>query len=679
MLTGRSATRRGSLLIAVAVCALMGTVWFLAPTMLTRAELALYDQQFRWRGAEPGHEQIAIVAIDEPSLRAVGRWPWPRKVLAELIRRLDEAGAAAIGVDVILNEPERSGELAAATRLRERLRAVGAPDGVLREVDATIQAADHDRALADAIAASGRVVLPSLFNLSMEPPRQAPERHGQPLKSALVRFKHYDDRGLFPPVNADTAGLPIPALLAASQGLGHVNMLPDSDGTTRWEALVVEYAGHYYPSLALETVRVAAGLEPTALALDFGTALALGEVEIPVDARARVLIGYAGPAHSFAHLSAVDVLAGRIPSERVRDRIVFVGGTAEGTYDLRVTPFSPVLPGVEKHANMAANILDGRFLVRPPLVELFEGLAAVVLPFVLAWLLPRLRPIPSFGVTLVLGVGVLGGAHLAFRQGLWLPAVYPAVAIAVTFVGVTVFRFFTEERQRLWTKRAFQQYVSPEVVDRIVEDPAALQFGGEVRNLTVLFADIRDFTGFTERHDPHEVVAMLREHFTRLTNRVLEEGGTLDKYIGDAIMAIFGAPVPVANHAERACRAAWRMVEEAERLRDKWQGEGREPFRIGVGINTGEMVVGNLGSEQLFTYTVAGDEVNLGARLEALNKEHTTTRPIIISESTYEAARNAIEARVLGEVKVRGKTRPVVIHELTGLKSASSTGGTPAS
>lgn len=678
MLTGRGATRRGSFLIAVGVCALMGTVWFLAPAMLTQADFALYDQHFRWRGARPGHPQVAIVAIDEPSLRAIGRWPWPRTVLAELIRRLDEAGAAAIGVDVILNEPERSGELEAATRLRERLRAVGAPAAVLREVDATIEAADHDRMLADAIAASGRVVLPSLFNVSIEPPKQAPERVGQPFKSALVRFKQYDDRGLFPPVNADSVGLPIPPLLAAAQGVGHVYMLADSDGTTRWEALAIEYRGHYYPSLAVETVRVAAGLEPTALTLDFGTALVLGDLEIPIDARARVLIGYAGPVHSFPHHSAADVLAGRVPPERLRDRIVFVGATAEGTYDLRVTPFSPVLPGVEKHANVAANILDGRFLVRPPLVELFEVLAAVALPFLLAWLLPRLRPIPSVGVTLVLGAAVLGGAHLAFRQGLWLPAVYPAVAIAVTFVGVTVFRFFTEERQRLWTKRAFQQYVSPEVVDRIVEDPAALQFGGEVRNLTVLFVDIRDFTGFTERHDPHEVVAMLREHFTRLTNRVLEEGGTLDKYIGDAIMAIFGAPVPAADHAERACRAAWRMVEEAERLRDKWQGEGREPFRIGVGINTGDMVVGNLGSEQLFTYTVVGDEVNLGARIETLNKEHATTRPIIISESTYEAARNAIEARVLGEVKVRGKTRPVVIYELTGLRSPTPEPQVPA-
>jgi adenylate cyclase len=675
--TGRGATRRGSLLIALGVSALLTTVWFLAPTMLSHADLALYDQHFRWRGPRPGHPQVAIVAIDEPSLHAIGRWPWPRRVLADLVRRLDEAGVAAIGLDVILNEPQRSGELETVTRLSDRLRALGASRAVQREVDTVRRAADDDQALADAIRTSGRVVLPSLFALATTARREAPEREGQPLKSAFMSFRHYVDRGLYPPVNADGAGLPIPVLLDAAAGIGHVNMVADSDGTTRWEALAVEHRGHYYPTLGVETVRVAASLEPVALTLDFGTAMILGDVEVPLDARARVLIGYSGPAHSFRHYSAVDVLGGRIPAERLRDRIVFVGATAEGTYDLRVTPFSPVLPGVEKHANVAGNILDGRFTVRPVLVELYEVTAAALVPFALAWLLPRLRPVPSFGVALALGAAVVGGAHVAFRQGLWIPAVYPSLAIALTFVGVTVFRFFTEERRRLWTKRAFQQYVSREVVDRIVEDPGALQFGGEVRRITVMFCDIRDFTGFTERHDPQEVVAMLREHFTCLTDRILAEGGTLDKYIGDAIMAIFGAPVAVPDHAARACRAALAMVDEATRLAAKWEAEGREPLRIGIGINTGDMVVGNLGSEQLFDYTAVGDEVNLGARLESLNKDYRTTKPIIISESTFEAARESAAARPLGEVKVKGKTRPVAIYELLGAATAPPDAAAP--
>jgi adenylate cyclase len=221
----------------------------------------------------------------------------------------------------------------------------------------------------------------------------------------------------------------------------------------------------------------------------------------------------------------------------------------------------------------------------------------------------------------------------------------------------------------LWTKRAFQQFVSPDVVEQLVDNPAALQFGGEVRNLTVMFLDIRDFTGYSERHTPQEVVQMLREFLTRMAEHILAQKGTLDKFIGDAIMAIFGAPIPQPDHAERACRAALAMVKDTEELQAKWVAEGREPFRIGIGINTGEMVVGNLGSEQLFDYTVVGDGVNVGVRLETLNKEYQTSRPIIISEATYLAAKDVLEVRRLGEAMVKGKTVPVVAYELLGLRT----------
>ena len=670
MATPTRATRRWSLLIAFGIVVLVGGLYLAAPVFLQVVELALYDQHFRLRGVRTPGPQVAIVAIDEASLREVGRWPWSRTVLADLVRRLDEAGAAAIALDIILSEPEQSGEQRAAARLAERLRGLGVGPAVRRALDAAIRDADADRRLAEAIRASGRVVLASQFALRMDAPVGAPPRDGQPQKSALTSFKSFDERGLFPPPSAQAAGYPIPPLLAAARGLGHVNMQADPDGKTRLEALVIESRGHYYPSLALEAVRVGAGLDPYAVRLDFGRAVRIGDVEIPVDARARVLIDYAGPARTFPHIAAVDVLRARVPAERLRERIVFVGATAEATYDLRVTPFSPVFPGVEKHANVAANILEARFTTRPVWVELVEAAGIVLLPLLLAWLLPRLRPLPSLGATLALWAALFAGTHAAFLAGLWLPLVYPSLGLGLTWAAVTVYRFLTEERQRLFTKRAFQQYVSPEVVERIVEDPAALQFGGRLTELTVLFSDIRDFTTFTERHDPQDVVQMLREYLTRMTEQVLAQQGTLDKYIGDAVMAIFGAPVELPDHAERACRAALAMADEVERLQAKWVAEGKEPFRIGIGVNTAEMVVGNLGSEQLFDYTVIGDEVNLGARLESLNKEYKAARSIIISERTWEAARDAIEVRRLGEVTVKGKTRPVVVYELLGLKAA---------
>jgi adenylate cyclase len=345
------------------------------------------------------------------------------------------------------------------------------------------------------------------------------------------------------------------------------------------------------------------------------------------------------------------------------------GASAAGIYDLRVTPMSPVLPGVEKHANVAANILNARFLRRPDWVELLEAFGIVLWPAVLAWLLPKLRPMVSLLAVAGLWGAFFGVVHLAFLGGLWLPLVYPTLAMALTFVAITVYRLFTEERQRLWIKRAFQRFVSPEVVERLVENPGALQFGGEVRHLTVLFTDIRDFTTYTERHPPQEVVQILREYLTRMADQVISHQGTLDKFIGDAVMAIFGAPVALPDHAERACRAALDMITELETLQAKWAAEGREPFRMGIGINTGEMVVGNLGSEQLFDYTVVGDGVNLGARLESLNKEYKTEKHIIISEETYEAAKDKLDVRRLGEVVVKGKTRPVVIYELVGMKA----------
>ena len=666
--SGPRTTRLASYAIALAVSILTLAIWFAAPPLLTRADLTLYDQHFLVRGAREGNPDVAIVAIDEASLRAVGRWPWSRKVMAELMERLDAAGVAAVGVDIIFNEPEQSGELRAARLLRERLGARA--DARLRaEMDALVRESDNDTRFATAVRASGRVVLPSLFSLAPSPPTAAPERQGQPFKSALTSFREYDARGVFPPLNADAIALPIPPLLAAAASLGHVNMQADFDGTTRWEALVIEYRGYYYPSLALETVRLAAGLEPFAMKVDFGQAVELGDLAIPTDGRARILVDYAGPTHTFVHHSAADVLAGRVPADRLQKRIVFVGATAEGTYDLRVTPYTPVLPGVEKHANVAANILEGRFITRPPWVELFEAAATFLLPLMLASVLPRLRPFTSFGVTIIIGAALVVAVDLAFRQGLWLPIVYPSLALGLTFVGVTVFRFLTEERQRMFTKRAFQQYVSPEVVDRIIADPTALQFGGEIRNLTVLFTDIRGFTTFSESHDPHDVVAALREHLTRLTECVLTAGGTLDKYIGDAVMAIFGAPVHQPDHAVRACRAALRMAEAAADLNAKWTAEGKEPLNIGVGINTGDMVVGNLGSEQVFSYTVTGDAVNLAARAESLNKDYAAAKAVIITEYTYEAAKDAIEARPLGEVKVKGKTKPVLIYELVAMKS----------
>jgi adenylate cyclase len=670
-------------LVAASIAGLVLVVYFLAPGFFQTLSVKVYDLHFALRAVRDPGDAVVILAVDEKSLAEIGRWPWPRAVLAQIVERLAAAGTRAIAFDILLSEPQVSGELRAASRLGERFRASGLarrPEGeaFLSEIETVRRQADDDARLEEAIRASGRVVLPVVFTLAPDAAvlgGRLPERKGAPFKSALVGFRGYSERGLYPPPRAATADLPIPRLVAAARELGHVTMIADTDGTTRWEALVFEHHGHYYPSLAVQAVRVALDIDAVALKLDFGQALEVGPFRVPVDARNRTLVDYAGPTATVRHLSAVDVIAGRVPTDAIRDRIVFIGTTAAGAYDLRVTPVSPILPGVEKHANVAANILAGRYLTRPVWVELVEVAMVVLWPFVLAALLSRVRPIWGLTMAVLSLAAVFGGAHLAFRGGLWLPVVYPSFAIVLTTVGVNAYLYVTEERQRKWMRHAFERFVSPEVVGRIVRDPDALQFGGELKTLTILFTDIRDFTGYTQRNPPSEVVHVLRECNTRMVSHVIANQGTLDKFVGDAIMALFGAPLTQPDHAERACRTALAMAEELRTLQERWRAEGREPFRMGIGINTGEVVVGNLGSDQLFDYTAVGDAVNVGSRLESLNKEIPTPNCILISESTYEAAREAIEARRISEVAIRGREQPVAVYELLGMRIAR---GVPA-
>lgn len=670
-------TRRRAVYVLATVVAGVGMAVFLAaPAVLQDFEARIYDLHFAARGPRAPGAPVVIVAIDEPSLAAVGRWPWSRSVLATLVDRLSAAGARVIAVDVLLSEAEVSGELRAARWASDRLARAGVaetPAGrvVLAELERLVRDADADARLEAALRTSGRVILPVAFEVLPDAAalgRPLPEPSGLPLKSAMVAFRHYEARGALPPPVARGVTLPLPRLAAAARELGHVTMLADPDGSTRWEAVVFEYEGRYYPSLGLQAARLALGVEGPDFRLDFGRAVELGERLVPLSARSRLLLDYAGPPGTIPHVSAVDVLEGRVPPAALRDRVVFVGATAEGTYDLRVTPVSPVFPGVEKHANVAASILEGRALRLPGWAGLLEAAGVALGPFLLAWALPRVRPLAGLGVTVGLVAGVLGAAHGAFRLGVWVPVFYPVLTLGASLVAITGFLYVTEERKRLGIKRAFQRFVSPEVVERIAEEPGALQFGGEIRRLTVLFSDIRGFTSYTERHTPQELVQALREYFTRMVPQIHANQGTLDKFIGDAIMAIFGAPLASPDHAERACRAALAMVAELEKLGAEWSAQGREPFRIGIGINTGDMVVGNLGSEQVFTYTAVGDEVNLASRLESVTKEFGVS--VVISESTYAAVQHAFAGRYLGEVHVKGKAAPVRIYALERERTA---------
>jgi adenylate cyclase len=338
---------------------------------------------------------------------------------------------------------------------------------------------------------------------------------------------------------------------------------------------------------------------------------------------------------------------------------------------VRPTPFDAVMPGVESLATSVANLLEGRGLRQLTGLEIVESLGVLLLALVGPLLLPRVGPLWGTAIAVGLAIGVTGVVHVGFRSGVWAFLLPPLVALAVGHVGSVTHQVLTERRERRWIKQAFRQYVPPAVVEQLGRDPSKLKFGGERRTLSVLFSDVRGFTTFSERHPPEEVVGALQEYLTALVEIVFRHRGTLDKFIGDATMAFFGAPFANPDHALQACRAAIEMSDVVARLNERWKAEGREPFVTGFGIASGEMLVGNFGSSQRFTYTVIGDQVNLGARLESLNKDYETTRHIIISQGTYEMVRDHVVVRPLGSVTVKGKQQSVDIYDLVDLKGRS--------
>jgi len=604
--------------------------------LLEHLELKTYDLRLRTLpAARPRH--VTIAAIDEKSLAALGRWPWSRSVHAQLAERLDAAGARVIAFDLFFPE-------------RESARA--------------------DAQFARTLAATHKALLGTLFLYGRDEARhfaagalEQAEQGIAPHAIATVRAA----TGAPPPLQ-EPAGVivSIPELQAAAAAAGHLNVLPDADGVVRRVPLVVRYGGRYYPSFDALAARASLGAGELALEVaDYGlTALQVGGRQVPLDESGRLLVRYRGREGSFDIVSIADILEGRADAALLRDRVVLVGNTAKGIGDLRVTPYGTLFPGVEVRANIIENLIDGEFLQRPDWMSLVDIAALVAIGLVLAWLLPRLGV--AGGSLLALGVAagyVLLADYLFVREGLWLNVVYPVLLAALLYVGTALVYYFFAFSEKRYLKRAFQHYVPPAVVEDLVADTGKLRLGGEKRELTVLFSDIRGFTALSETMPPEELVKLLNGYFTRMTERVFAHQGSLDKYIGDAIMAVFGAPVPAPHHARLACRAALDMVGELEALQEEWRRAGVPPLDIGIGINSGPMIVGNMGSARRFNYTVLGDAVNLASRIESLNKDYGTN--ILISEHTYAQVREEFaNAREIDEVRVRGRAQPVRLYEL---------------
>ena len=654
--------------VTLVMCALL--IW--RPTFCEFLELKLYDLKFRFRGTIPAGQQVAIVAIDDDSLKAVGRWPWSREDMSRMLTRLKQAGPRVIALDIIFAEKEQTASYQALKNLSDNLARRGVSPEILKILEVEKNRADVDRLLAKVLRQGPPTILGFFFR-SLGGKSGGVEAE-KLVGASFLRASTYNVVRLLDtkPSQVQLVGAAgvernLPEITEAGAGDGYFNMIPDPDGTVRWFPMAVMYGGEFFAPMGLVTLSHAEGKAPMAITLSrWGVdEVRLGRQTVPVDRYGRMLINYLGPEGIIPTYSAAAVMDGTLPAEALKDKIVIVGATAVGIYDLRVTPFSGTFPGVEVQATIMDNLLRGNFIRTPPFGLIIMLLILVALAVMLGVVLPRFSAAWAFIFTLIIIEAYVGLNYFLFtRQGLQLELFYPLGLIVLVYLGVTMQRFLAEERERERIRKTFESYVAPAVVQEMLKHPEQLRLGGERREITLLFTDIRGFTTMSENLDPEALVKLLHDFLNPMSNIIINQGGTIDKYMGDAIMALFGAPLMQTDHPRLACRAALEMVGSLAALNQTWAEQGRPPLKVGVGVNTGPVAVGNMGSDRLFDYTAIGDNVNLASRLEGLNKYYGTS--ILISDTTAKALENGFILRDVDLVKVKGKVQGVRIHELIG-------------
>ena len=600
-------------------------IFFSNLTFFENIEYRLTDFRFSLRGTDEAgidNSKVVIVAIDDQSFASIPfKYPWPRTYHAKLVENLNRAGAKTILFDIGFTEESSTDP-------------------------------SQDDAFRQAISKAKNVVLAGKMIIE--------EREGFSMMSVLPPIKKL--REVAPFGVADTKF--------------------DTDGFVRRYILFRDYNETRYFSLGLATLIKYLGLrgDPSEYFRQTKNGdFMLGDLYVIKrhDDLPSTMIGYYGPAYSFKMYSyeqVVDEEGLKLLMERntFKDKIVLVGATVSELHDLFSTPFyvagnETLTPGVEIHANFIQSVLDQNFI--SPVSNLLVYVLTLAFTLFTAFLIKRTRPIVGIIIPVaVSGVFFFVNVFLFVNSRILMNLIAPLGGLGLAFVGCNSYQYFSEEKEKHYIRNVFKHYLAENVVDSILKEPSALTFGGQRKRLTVLFSDIRSFTSYSERYTPEQVVTILGEYLTEMVDVIVKFGGMLDKFVGDEVMAVFGAPNPMEDHADTACRAALEMIRSLDRLKERWKQEGREPFDIGIGVNTGDMIVGNLGSKQIFDYTVIGDAVNLGARLEGINKVYKTANNIIISEFTKNEIGADLVTRELDSVRVKGKSKPVAIYELVGEK-----------
>jgi len=634
-------------------------------------ETASLDLRFRLRGPRPVGPEIAVVLFDDRSLAALGRWPVSRRLFAQALHRLDEAGAKLVVFDLLFAEADQP----VAPELRDVARAAKAAGGDPQLV-AMLQrlvGEDPDGEFAAAMSQGGKVLLPIAFGFDRTS-GEAPESLSD---SAYAQF----DKSARPVAFALqplSATLPIPRLAQAAAGLANVNVVYDRDGEVRYDYAAVPFDGDFYPSMSIRAAAEFEGVPWNEVALALGEGVRIGQRLVPTDAAMRLLINYPGPRGTVPTYSFADLMAGQVPASALEGRLVLIGASFTGNADSFASPYGSVpVPGTERIADSIDTILQGRFIIDNP--PDFKA-PAVVATLLLAALTGWVAAFAALRVTMIVGalgmVAALGAAQLAFLHGLWLPVVGPVAALLAASATVTLYRYWAVEREGQRIRSAFRHYMAPDMVEILAAHPERLRLGGETRPMTLLFCDIRGFTSISEQFkaNPQGLTRLINRFLTPMTDLIMARRGTIDKYMGDCIMAFWNAPLDNAQHADHACASALAMIAGLGELNDQLRAEAEAANRtfhrldIGIGLNTGTCVVGNMGSERRFDYSVLGDAVNLASRLEGQSKTYGVS--IVIGEATRADAPHwaALE---LDLIAVQGKKEAVRIYGLLGDENAA--------
>jgi len=642
-------------------------------SLVNHLDAIAYDAKIRLTMPQSVDERVVIVDIDEKSLAEVGRWPWSRDKLATLMNRLfNQYKVAVVGFDVVFAEPDDSSGMKSLDALAKNdLKDNAAFQTKVRELRPKL---DYDARFAASLKRQ-----PAVLGYYFSNQDKATTSGALPAPALPTEAFFGKDIGF---TRWSGYGANLPLLQQAAKSAGHFNPLVDFDGTSRRVPMLVEYKGAYYESLSLAMVRrllgnpdVVPGYPADVDQSDYGAMewidlpSARGTLRIPVDENAATLVPYRGYRGSFHYFSMSDVLAGRTPADQLAGKIVLIGTTAPGLMDLRVTPVGTAYPGVEIHANLIAGMLEGSVKYKPSYVLGIDLLQVILAGGIMVFLLPLLSPFRATVVAVFVALSLITfNFYFWYGDNFVLPIANVLTLVALLYALNMSWGYFVESRTKRQFTELFGQYVPPELVEEMARNPEGYSMDGRKAELTVLFSDVRGFTTISEGLAPDELATLMNEYLGAMTEVIRGHKGTLDKYIGDAIMAFWGAPVEDVLHARRAVESALEMHKALHELNKDLVARGWPELKIGVGINTGIMTVGDMGSPVRKAYTVMGDAVNLGSRLEGITKQYGVGT--IAGESTRLLLKDEVVFRELDRVRVKGKEEPVGIYEPVGFAGA---------